>query len=102
MRVVAATLHEVSWSIDGRGAARGLISREGLVLEIRTATGGIGRGEASPLPSTSRETLGDVCVELTGAMSVPPTTPHPPNGERIYGIYAAVPGVVSAAVDGAA
>ncbi len=99
MRVVAATLYDISWSIDGRGAARGLISREGLVLEIRTATGGIGRGEASPLPSTSRETLGDVRVEL---MSVPPTTPHPPNGERIYGIYAAAPGVVSAAVDGAA
>ncbi len=88
MRVVAATLYDISWSIDGRGAARGLISREGLVC----------RGEASPLPSTSRETLCDVRVEL---MSVPPTTSHPPNDERIYGIYSAAPGVVSA-VDGAA
>ncbi len=98
---VVATLHEVSWSIDGRGAARGLISREGLVLEIRTATGGIGRGEAPvssthTSPSASRDVLGS-----GDAMSVPPTTPHPPNDERIYGIYVAAPGVVSAAVDGA-
>ncbi len=59
MRIVAATLREIAWTLDGRGAARGRSEREGIVLELRTAAGLVGRGEASPLPGMSRDTLAD-------------------------------------------
>ncbi|MBX3156621.1 MAG: AMP-binding protein [Deltaproteobacteria bacterium] len=59
MRVVAVATREVAWPLDGRGAARGRGERCALLLEVRTATGALGLGEAAPLPGTSRDTLAD-------------------------------------------
>jgi O-succinylbenzoic acid--CoA ligase len=47
------------WSIDGRGAARGHRERAALIVEIETATGARGSGEAAPLPGLSIDTLDD-------------------------------------------
>lgn len=62
--IVDLALHELTFCLDGRGAARGRTERAGLVLEVRTADGRIGRGEASPLPGMSVETLGEARTAL--------------------------------------
>lgn len=62
--IVDLSLRELAFRLDGRGAARGRTERVGIVLEVRTADGLIGRGEASPLPGMSAETLGEVREEL--------------------------------------
>lgn len=63
--IVDLSLRELAWTLDGRGAARGRTERAGIVLEVRTAEGIVGRGEASPLPGMSAETLADARAELT-------------------------------------
>lgn len=55
--IVGFQLRELAWTLDGRGAARGRTERAGIGLEVRTETGLLGRGEASPLPGMSVETL---------------------------------------------
>lgn len=62
--IVDLSVRELTWSLDGRGAARGRTERAGLVLEVRTADGLVGRGEASPLPGMSPETLDEARAEL--------------------------------------
>src|SRR5690242_6767145 len=64
MRVTAITVRSVSWRLDGRGAARGREERSAMLVELRTAGGAIGVGEAGPLPGLSRDTIEDVRREL--------------------------------------
>src|SRR5262249_48632239 len=58
-----ATLREITYELDGRGAARGRRSRTSLLLEL-TASGAIGRGEAAPLPGMSPDSLDDARAVL--------------------------------------
>jgi O-succinylbenzoate synthase len=59
MRVAAITARPVRWAIAGTGAARGRGERAAILVEVRTAEGAIGLGEAAPLPGTSVESLDD-------------------------------------------
>ncbi len=63
MRAVSATVRTHSFTLDGRGAARGRTSRTSLHLEIVTDAA-IGRGEAAPLPGLSRDSLDDARAAL--------------------------------------
>ena len=62
--IVDIALRELTWSLDGKGAARGTTERAGIVIEARTSDGLVGRGEASPLPGMSRETVDDARAAL--------------------------------------
>jgi o-succinylbenzoate synthase len=64
VKIVSATVRELAWSLDGRGAARGRVERRGLLLEVTSSSGVVGRGEASPLPGMSRDTIEDAHREL--------------------------------------
>lgn len=59
MRIVTVERLVARWSIDGRGAARGLRQRSALVVEVETANGARGSGEAAPLTGRSIDTLDD-------------------------------------------
>jgi len=59
MRIAGITTHEVSWQLDGTGAARGRRDRRALVVDVRTGAGARGLGEAAPLPGMSPDTLED-------------------------------------------
>ncbi len=59
MRIVAVARRVARWELDGRGAARGLRERRALIVEIATARGARGHGEAAPLPGLSPDTLDD-------------------------------------------
>jgi O-succinylbenzoate synthase len=60
MRIVAVDSRQVRWSIDPRGAARGMWrAREALVLGVRSDVGTTGLGEAAPLPGMSIDALDD-------------------------------------------
>src|SRR5262249_48390543 len=59
MRIVSVAARAVRWPIAGDGAARGRSERAALLVEVRSATGAVGLGEAAPLPGMSRDTLGD-------------------------------------------
>jgi o-succinylbenzoate synthase len=57
MRIVAIAARTVRWPIGGTGAARGRTDRAAVLLEVRTAGGTVGLGEAAPLPGMSLDTL---------------------------------------------
>ena len=59
MRIVALAAETVRWPIAGTGAARGRSERAAVLVELRSAAGAIGLGEAAPLPGTSPDTLAD-------------------------------------------
>jgi o-succinylbenzoate---CoA ligase len=59
MRIVAVARRVARWELDGRGAARGLRERSALIVELATARGARGHGEAAPLPGLSADTLDD-------------------------------------------
>lgn len=59
MRIVALAAETVRWSIAGTGAARGRSERAAVLVELRSAAGATGLGEAAPLPGTSPDTLAD-------------------------------------------
>ncbi len=59
MRIVAVAHRRTRWELDGRGAARGVRERGALILEVQTAGGARGHGEAAPLPGLSPDTLDD-------------------------------------------
>lgn len=59
MRIVALAARTVRWPIAGTGAARGRSERAAVLVELRTAAGATGLGEAAPLPGTSADTLAD-------------------------------------------
>ena len=59
MRIVALASHRATWRLDGSGSARGRSARAALLLEVRTARGAVGLGEAAPLAGTSLDTLDD-------------------------------------------
>lgn len=59
MRIVAVARRVARWELDGRGAARGVRGRAALIVEVQTARGARGHGEAAPLPGLSPDTLDD-------------------------------------------
>jgi len=59
MQITAAAACTLRWSIAGHGAARGRGDRAAVILELRSATGHVGLGEAAPLPGMSADTLED-------------------------------------------
>lgn len=59
MNVVAAQVERLAWTISGGGAARGVTRRDGVVIELRGERGVCARGEASPLPRMSPDTLAE-------------------------------------------
>lgn len=65
MRIVRARTQLVRWPIAPEGAARGRAERSALLLEVVTADGHVGLGEAAPLPGMSMDTLADAETALT-------------------------------------
>jgi L-alanine-DL-glutamate epimerase-like enolase superfamily enzyme len=59
MRIAAIAARTVRWPIAGTGAARGRSERVAVLVELRTARGATGLGEAAPLPGMSPDTLDD-------------------------------------------
>ncbi len=59
VRLVAVAHRRIRWELDGRGAARGVREREALLVEVRTARGARGVGEAAPLPGMSADSIED-------------------------------------------
>jgi O-succinylbenzoic acid--CoA ligase len=59
VRLAAVRRRRIRWELDGRGAARGLTERRALIVEVETAAGARGLGEAAPLPGMSADTLED-------------------------------------------
>ena len=59
MRIVRARTQLVRWPIAPEGPARGRSERSALLLEVVTADGHVGLGEAAPLPGMSTDTLAD-------------------------------------------
>ena len=59
MRIVALAAETVRWPIAGTGAARGRSERAAVIVEVRSAGGATGLGEAAPLPGASPDTLAD-------------------------------------------
>jgi o-succinylbenzoate synthase len=59
VRIVALTAETVRWPIAGTGAARGRSERAAVIVEMRSAGGATGLGEAAPLPGMSPDALGD-------------------------------------------
>ncbi len=72
MIVVAIATRVVRWPIAAGGAARDRTERAAVILEVRTADGRIGRGEAAPLPGFSRDTLADAARALAGFAATAP------------------------------
>ncbi len=64
MRIVRARTQLVRWPIAPEGAARELRERSALLLEVVTADGHIGLGEAAPLPGMSSDTLAEAETAL--------------------------------------
>ena len=64
MRIVRARTQLVRWPIAPEGAARELRERSALLLEVVTADGHVGLGEAAPLPGMSSDTLADAEAAL--------------------------------------
>jgi L-alanine-DL-glutamate epimerase-like enolase superfamily enzyme len=60
VRIAAITARTVRWPIAGQGAARGRTERAAVLLEVRSAGGAIGLGEAAPLPGMSLDSLDEV------------------------------------------
>jgi L-alanine-DL-glutamate epimerase-like enolase superfamily enzyme/acyl-coenzyme A synthetase/AMP-(fatty) acid ligase len=69
MRIVRARTQLVRWPIAPDGAARDRRERTALLLEIVTADGHVGLGEAAPLPGMSTDTLEDAEAALTSFVS---------------------------------
>src|SRR5688572_11309207 len=65
MRIVRARTQLVRWPIAPDGAARGRRERAAMLLEVVTADGHVGLGEAAPLPGMSTDTLEDAEAALT-------------------------------------
>lgn len=57
MRITNVRVRTEAWPLAGTGAARGRTERTSLVVEVETAGGHVGRGEAAPLPGFSPDTL---------------------------------------------
>jgi O-succinylbenzoic acid--CoA ligase len=65
MRIVRARTQLVRWPIVPDGAARGRTERAALLLEVVTADGHVGLGEAAPLQGMSADSLVDAEAALT-------------------------------------
>ena len=65
MRIVRARTQLVRWPIAPEGAARGRSERSALLLEVVTADGHVGLGEAAPLAEMSPDSLADAEAALT-------------------------------------
>ena len=65
----------VRWAIEPRGAARGRTERVSLLLKHWDADGGLGFGEAAPLPGMSPESIDDVIDALTSGREPPRSMP---------------------------
>ncbi len=64
MRIVAIAARTLRWPIAARGAARDRRDRAAVIVEVRSARGAIGLGEAAPLPGMSRDTLDDAAQAI--------------------------------------
>lgn len=64
MRIVRARTQLVRWPIAPDGAARGRSERAALLLEVITADGHVGLGEAAPVPGMSVDTLAEAEAAL--------------------------------------
>jgi O-succinylbenzoic acid--CoA ligase len=79
MNIVAVDHRIVRRSIDPRGAARGLRSREAVIIIIRTDTSLIGLGEAAPLPGMSIDTIYDAIAAADALAARVPFAIHSPH-----------------------
>lgn len=80
IRIALAHTRTARWALDGTGAARGRTERAAVVLEVRTADGHVGRGEAAPLPGMSPDTLDDARDTLAALAARAPFEVDPDPG----------------------
>jgi O-succinylbenzoic acid--CoA ligase len=64
VKIVEVAHRRTRWELDGRGEARGVREREALIVQVKTARGARGHGEAAPLPGLSPDTLDDAARAL--------------------------------------
>ncbi|MDB4961702.1 MAG: Mandelate racemase/muconate lactonizing protein [Myxococcales bacterium] len=74
MEIVRVRSRLVRWPITGEGSARGRDDRAAILVEVRTATGAIGLGEAAPLPGTSSDSLDDAAAAIDALTARVPFT----------------------------
>jgi O-succinylbenzoic acid--CoA ligase len=78
MNLVAVDHRIVRRSIDPRGAARGVHSREAVIIIARTDTSLVGLGEAAPLPGMSIDTIYDAIAAADALAARTPLAIHSP------------------------
>jgi O-succinylbenzoic acid--CoA ligase len=76
--IVAVDHRIVRRSIDPRGAARGVRSREAVIIIVRTDTSLVGLGEAAPLPGMSIDTIYDAIAAADALAARVPFAIHSP------------------------
>src|SRR5262245_41510353 len=72
MRITAITAQAIRWAMTSDGAARGRTERSAVLLEIRSAGGARGLGEAAPLPGMSIDTLAEARAALAAFVELAP------------------------------
>lgn len=78
MNIVAVDHRIVRRSIDPRGAARGVRTREAVIVIVRTDTSLVGLGEAAPLPGMSIDTIYDAIAAADALAARVPFAIHAP------------------------
>ncbi|HEY0992498.1 MAG TPA: enolase C-terminal domain-like protein, partial [Kofleriaceae bacterium] len=103
MRITAITARTVRWPIASQGAARGRTERAAVIVEVRSAGGAVGLGEAAPLPGMSLDTLDEANRSIAGfARTAPFDVELPPPGRRPVNVEAPRargPGLRNPAID---
>ncbi|HUS32325.1 MAG TPA: AMP-binding protein [Kofleriaceae bacterium] len=95
MRIVAVEHRLVRWTIAPTGPARGLTTRESVIVAVRDDAGHIGLGEAAPLPaaaSMSVDTIADALAAVDALASrLPVTIDSPGHASALADRIAAAP-----------
>lgn len=74
LHIAAVRTRTVRWPIAGTGAARGRSERGAILVEVTTADGFVGVGEAAPLPGTSPDTLAGATAGVAALAARAPFT----------------------------
>jgi o-succinylbenzoate synthase len=95
MRIVAVHHRVVRWSIAPTGPARGLTSRESVLLAVADDEGHIGLGEAAPLPDTAGMSIDSIADALAAidalAARLPVTIDSPGHASALADRIATAP-----------
>lgn len=74
LHIASVRTRTVRWPIAGTGAARGRTERAAILVEVTTADGHVGVGEAAPLPGTSIDSLAAATAGVAALAARAPLT----------------------------